>query len=146
MASNGNRWAPGAQHPVRHGLAFLVSGGTAFTVDAVVLKLLTLGFGIHPIAARIGAIALAMVAGWLMHRTYTFKVLAPPTLVEFLRYAGVAWSASAVNYGVFVLVVLAQPDIEPLVALVISSFCAMVFSYLGMRFAAFRHRGGGQRH
>jgi putative flippase GtrA len=143
MTENGNRWAPGAQHPVRHGLAFLVSGGTAFVVDAAVLKLLTLGFGIHPIAARLGAIALAMVAGWLMHRTYTFEVKASPSLAEFLRYAGIAWSASAVNYGVFVLVMLARPDLEPLVALVVSSFCAMAFSYLGMRFGAFRQRGEG---
>ena len=72
--SKGNGSAPGAQHPVRHGLAFLVSGGTAFVVDALVLKLLTSVLGLHPIAARLVAIALAMVAGWLMHRTFTFRV------------------------------------------------------------------------
>ena len=136
-----NRSAPGAQHPVRHGLGFLVSGATAFAVDALVLQLLTFVFGLHPIVARLAAIALAMVAGWLMHRTFTFRMAARPNLPEFLRYAGVAWTAAAVNYGVFVLVVLAYPAIEPLVALVISSAVAMVFAYLGMRFAAFRHRG-----
>ena len=66
--------APGAQHPVRHGLAFLVSGATAFIVDALVLTLLTSVLGLHPIVARVAAIALAMVAGWLMHRTFTFRV------------------------------------------------------------------------
>ena len=143
--SGGNRSAPGAQHPVRHGLGFLVSGAAAFTVDALVLKLLTLVLGLHPIVARLAAIALAMVAGWLMHRTFTFRVAARPSLREFLRYAGVAWTAAAVNYGVFVLVVLAHPAIEPLVALVVSSAVAMIFAYLGMRFAAFRHRGDGPR-
>jgi putative flippase GtrA len=137
MASEGNG-APRPQHPVRHGLAFLVSGGTAFTVDALTLELLTRVFGLHPILARLGAIALAMVAGWLMHRTYTFEVKAPPSGAEFLRYAGVAWSAAAINYGVFVLVVLAYPTVEPLAALIISSLAAMTFAYLGMRFAAFR--------
>ena len=141
--SRANRSAPGAQHPVRHGLGFLVSGATAFTVDALVLELLTLVFGLHPIVARLAAIALAMVAGWLMHRTFTFRVAARPSLAEFLRYAGVAWTAAAVNYGLFVLIVLAYPDIEPLVALVISSAVAMVFAYIGMRFAAFRQRGDG---
>jgi putative flippase GtrA len=136
-----SRLTPGAQHPVRHGLAFLASGGTAFTVDAVVLELLTLVLGLHPIVARLAAIALAMVAGWLMHRTFTFAVKAPPSFAEFLRYAGVAWTAAAVNYGVFVLVVLGYPGIEPLVALVVSSVVAMVFAYLGMRFGAFRQRG-----
>jgi putative flippase GtrA len=130
--------APGAQNPVRHGLAFLVSGGTAFLVDALVLSLLTAVVGLHPILARVAAIALAMVAGWLMHRTFTFRVRARPSLPEFLRYAGVAWTAAAVNYGVFVLIVLAYAGIEPLVALVISSAAAMAFAYIGMRFAAFR--------
>ena len=62
-----------------------------------------------------------MVAGWLMHRTFTFRVAARPSLPEFLRYAGVAWTAAAVNYGLFVLIVLARPATDLLVALVISS-------------------------
>jgi putative flippase GtrA len=53
----------------------------------------------------------------------------------------VAWSASAINYGVFVLVLLAWPAVAPLAALVISSAVAMAFSYVGMRFAAFRRQG-----
>ena len=138
MTGDGSRLAPGGRNPVRHGLAFLVSGGTAFLVDAAALWLLTRMFGLHPIAARLIAIALAMVAGWLMHRTFTFRVRARPSLPEFLRYAGVAWTAAAVNYGVFVLIVLAFVGIEPLVALVISSAAAMAFAYIGMRFAAFR--------
>jgi putative flippase GtrA len=141
MASDGSPLAPRGRHPVRHGLAFLVSGGTAFAVDAAVLKLLTLLFGIRPISARLVAIALAMVAGWLMHRTFTFEVKAPPTLAEFLRYAGVAWSAAAVNYAVFVVALLAYPTLEPLVALVVSSVVAMAFAYIGLRFGAFRQRG-----
>ena len=138
-----NRSAPGAQHPVRHGLGFLVSGGTAFAVDALVLQLLTRVVGLHPIAARLAAISLAMVVAWLMHRTFTFVVTARPSVPEFLRYAGVAWTAAALNYGVFVLIILAYPPIEPLVALLVSSAVAMVFAYFGMRFAAFRQRSDG---
>ena len=47
-------------------------------------------------------------------------------------------------YGVFVAIVIARPSIEPLYALVASSLVAMVFAYLGMRFAAFRKLGGPQ--
>src|SRR3981189_1317030 len=115
MADKPNRLAPGGQHPVRHGLGFLVSGGTPFAVDALVLELLTVLLGINPIAARLVAISLAMVAGWLMHRTFTFAVPTPPSVAEFLRYAGVAWTAAAVNYTVFVLIVLLRPHVEPLV-------------------------------
>ena len=37
-----------------------------------------------------------MVAGWLMHRTFTFAVATPPNVAEFVSYAGVAWTAAAV--------------------------------------------------
>jgi putative flippase GtrA len=138
MMDGPNRSAPGGQHPLRHGMGFLISGGTAFAVDALVLELLTLLLGINPIAARLVAISLAMVAGWLMHRTFTFAVPTPPSAAEFLRYAGVAWTAAAVNYAAFVLIVLRRPQTEPLVALVVSSAVAMIVAYFGMRFGAFR--------
>jgi len=139
-----NKWstaAPGAQHPVRHGLAFLFSGGLAFLIDAIILKLLTAVFGIHPILARLVAISIAMVAGWLSHRRFTFGLTAPPSFPEFVRYAAVQWTVAAINYGIFVGIVLLRPAIEPLYALFISSLVAMVFAYLGMRFAAFRQLG-----
>ena len=122
-----NKWstaAPGAQHPVRHGLAFLFSGGLAFLIDAIILKLLTAVFGIHPILARLVAISIAMVAGWLSHRRFTFGLTAPPSFPEFVRYAAVQWTVAAINYGIFVGIVLLRPAIEPLYALFISSLVA----------------------
>lgn len=145
MIGRGSRIVPAGLSPLRHGLGFFASGGIAFSVDALILKLLTAVFGVHPIVARLAAISIAMVAGWLAHRTFTFAVRARPSLAEFLRYAGVAWSAAAVNYGLFVLIILLRPTTEPLVALVVSSAGAMTFSYLGMRFAAFRERAGASR-
>ena len=129
---------PADQSTVRHGIAFLLSGGVAFAVDACVLLLLTQVAHMPPILARLFAISVAMVAAWLMHRTYTFAVPMPPTLAEFVRYAGVAWTAAALNYAVFVLIVLLAPTLPPIIALIASSLVAMAFSYLGMRFGAFR--------
>jgi putative flippase GtrA len=145
MTDRGTQWTPAGQHPVRHGLAFLFSGGTAFAVDATVLELLTALWGVPAIAARVAAIALAMVAGWLMHRTFTFAVATPPSVAEFVRYAGVAWSAAAVNYAVFVLLLLARPGTHPLVGVVVSSITAMVLAYVGMRFAAFPRSDARER-
>ena len=141
MSSDWSTAAPGGQHPVRHGLAFLLSGSLAFLIDAIILKLLTAGFGLHPILARLFAISVAMTVGWLAHRRFTFRLTTPPSIAEFLRYAAVQWTVAALNYGIFVLIVLLWPSIEPLVALFVSSAIAMVFSYLGMRFAAFRRLG-----
>ena len=80
-----------------------------------------------------------------MHRTFTFAVTTPPSVPEFLRYAGVAWMAAAVNYGAVRADRPGAPGTrEPLAALVVSSAVAMVFAYLGMRFAAFRRHGGSE--
>jgi putative flippase GtrA len=133
--------APGNQHPVKHGLAFLLSGTFAFAVDALILTALT-RLGLHPIVARVFAISVAMTAGWLAHRRFTFRLAHPPSLAEFLRYAGVQWTVAAINYGIFVLIILLRPSIVPFYALFASSVVAMVFSYFGMRFAAFRKLGG----
>ena len=134
--------APGAQHPLRHGLAFLLSGGLAFLIDAGILQLLVAGLGLHPILARIASIACGMMAGWLSHRRYTFRLTTPPTLRELLRYASVQWTVALLNYAIFALIVLLWPATEPLLALFVASGIAMFFSYFGMRFLAFRQPGG----
>ncbi|HEU0160269.1 MAG TPA: GtrA family protein [Hyphomicrobiaceae bacterium] len=128
---------------LRHGLAFLLSGGLAFMADAVTLKALTVLVGLNPMLARLFAISLAMLVGWLAHRTFTFALQVPPSLAEFLRYAVVGWSVAAVNYGLFVLILLLWPAAEPLLALIVSSLFATLFAYLGMRYGAFRVERGG---
>ncbi len=141
MTSKWSSAPPGAQNVLNHGLGFVFSGALAFLVDAAVLKLLTLGLGLHPVVARLAAISAAMVTAWLAHRRFTFRMATPPTFPEFLRYAAVGWAAATINYGVFAAIILARPGLEPLYALLASSLVAMVFSYLGMRFAAFRQPG-----
>jgi len=135
------RWngsTPGSQDTLSHGLGFLLSGSIAFLVDAIILTVLTSLAGLHPVVARVFAISIALVAGWLSHRRFTFRLAVPPSFPEFLRYAAVGWVAAALNYAVFVAIVLASPGIVPVYALVVSSLVTMTFSYLAMRFAVFR--------
>lgn len=122
----------------KHWLGFLISGGLAFAIDATTTKLLTSIFGVPVLASRIVGISLAMIAGWLAHRQLTFRLATPPTLHEFLKYAGVAWVAAAINYAIFAAIIFIYPTIEPLIALAISSIIAMAAAYLGMRFGAFK--------
>ena len=144
MTSKWSTAATGAQHPLQHGLAFVLSGGLAFVTDAGILKLLTAVFGIHPILARIVSLSFAHVAGWLSHRRFTFRLKTPPTLAEFVRYVGVQSTVALLNYGVFVLILVLRPATEPLVALFASSGIAMCLSYLRIRFAALRHPPMGE--
>lgn len=125
---------------VRHGGGFLVSGLMAFAVDALVLWLLTRWAGFDPFTARLFAIAIAMVVAWLAHRRLTFQVAQPPSLNEFLHFAALAWTAAALNYAVYAMILIVRPALSPLIALVGATAVAMSFSYLGMRFSVFRDR------
>ncbi|MBI1170604.1 GtrA family protein [bacterium] len=121
-----------------HWLGFLISGGAAFATDAAVLEALIRLTHWSPLVCRLIAIPSAMLVGWQMHRRFTFAVRTPATLREFLTFATVGWSASAVNYGIFAGLLLLFPGLAPVVALTLSSAVAMVWSYLGYRFHVFR--------
>lgn len=119
-------------------LGFAASGGLAFLTDALTLETLVSVFEVPPAIARAIAIALAMVVGWFSHRTLTFRIARPPSISEFVRYAGVAWVAAAVNYTIFLAILWLLPDVRPLGALVVASLLAMIVSYVGMKFGVFR--------
>lgn len=126
-----------ARSAARHGAGFLVAGTLAFLTDAVVLTMLNQGLGFDPFSARFFSVCCAMVVGFFGHRSLTFRVAGPPTFGEFLAYAGVAWSTVAVNYAIYSVILLVQPDTTPLSALVIASIVAMGWSYVGMRIGVF---------
>ncbi|MEO8242334.1 MAG: GtrA family protein [bacterium] len=121
-----------------HAAGFVASGVMAFATDAVVLQGLLFLTSWSALVCRLIAIPCAMVVGWQMHRRLTFAVKTKATWREFRDFAAVGWVAAALNYGVFAGVVIAVPTLWPLVALVISSGVAMVFSYLGYRFHVFK--------
>ena len=122
----------------RHWGGFIFSGGTAFLIDAGITGSLVHIARLDPFSSRFIAICIAMVAAWLLHRRITFAVDAPPSLREFMKFAGVAWAANALNYGLYVVILLVWPAPWPLGALVASTAVATVFSYLGFRLGVFR--------
>lgn len=120
-----------------HGAGFFVSGAIAFSVDALMLLVMTKVFGLGPFVGRLIAICFALVASWQCHRRFTFVVKKRATLAEFLAFAAVAWTSAAVNYGLYSAILLAWPTTAPLVALFLASLLAMFVSYAGMRFGVF---------
>jgi putative flippase GtrA len=134
--------APQTSGPQTSGLAhwagFVGSGVLSFVIDSGVLKLLTVGFGFPVLPSRIASIFTAMVIGWLAHRTFTFRVKERPSWGEFGRFLGVAWSTAALNYVLFAAILWVRPQLDPVIAIFLSGLVAMVWSYVGLRFAAFR--------
>ena len=106
---------------LRHWGGFIVSGGSAFLVDAGINTGLIHLAGLSPFVSRLISIGCAMVFAWLMHRNVTFAVAAPPRLGEFARFATVAGSANALNYAIYAVILLAWPATWPFAALVVST-------------------------
>ena len=120
---------------------FLLGGGLAFLTDAAVLLLLTRGLGLSPFLARPLSICVAMVVSWLINRTITFSQTVPPSIAEFGRFAAVAWTAQAINYGVFAAILLVMPSLEPVIALALACLVSMIVSFNGYKHGVFRRRG-----
>ena len=141
MADDDTDASAAAHRPrLKHWTGFLASGLIALSVDATILEVGIRLFGLHPLVARLLGISCAMVAGWLAHRTLTFMLRSRPTWREFARYAAVAWTTQAINYGTFASILIVRPTIQPFVALLLASIVATVFAYVGMRYGAFRGR------
>ncbi len=122
----------------RHILSFGLTGLGSFAVDLAVLLALRHGLGLPPLVARLPAIAIAMVFGWLCNRRFTFRMTGRPRLAEFLRYAAASGLAVAVNYLTFAALLVSVPQVPLAAAAFAGSAVAAGVSYLGYRHVAFR--------
>jgi putative flippase GtrA len=113
---------------------FLIVGALGFAVDAGGTYLLIF-LGVHPLAARPPATALAILATWLANRRFTFRVDRKPGWPELLRYAAVALSMAAFNVGAYSVFVLW--GWLPFFAIVVASVLQMGLSFVGYRYFAF---------
>jgi putative flippase GtrA len=123
---------------ITHGTGFLASGVLAFATDALCLAALTRVAGLDPFSARLLAIEAAMVVAYFAHRSWTFRVNEPASLMQFLKFVSVAAASSALNYAIYAAQLLAWPSLDPLIALAIASAVSMLSNYLGFRFGVFR--------
>lgn len=125
--------------------AFAVVGGTGFIVDAGVLSAL-IDYGVtDKFTARIVAIACALLVTWSLNRHFTFGKSDHHVAVEGMRYGTVGVMGSLINYGVYSLVLIAVPGIDPLIALTLGSASATVFSYTGYSKLVFKRQAAEAR-
>lgn len=110
---------------------FLVAGSIGFLADAGMLALLLNISPLGPLAARIVAIAFALVVTWSFNRAVTFGRSRFPLLLEGARYGSVGLLSALLNYAVYAGLLMAFPLLHPLAALVAASLIAMIFSWAG---------------
>lgn len=116
---------------------FLVAGGIGFLVDGAVLLLLTAGFGLEPISARVASIGVALGATWLVNRRLAFTPSSRGIVREGMRYGTVGIGSSLLNFAVYAAIVAALPHIPPMAALAAASAVALLFSWAGYSRAVF---------
>ena len=122
---------------------FCAVGGLGFAVDAGLLVLLTAGFGVGPISARVVSGSAAIVCTWAVHRTYTFRSNEADKLAELRRFATVTGAVAAINFAIYWIVLALVPATPPLLALAVASAIALGLNYLGSRVYAFRRPAAG---
>ena len=95
--------------------------------------------------ARPPGFIVATIVNFTLNRSITFRRARAPVFRAFVRYCGVASAGLAVNYAVYSACVLVAPSLGIAVTPAIlplfvaaGSGAAMVLTFLGFRFFAFR--------
>lgn len=139
-----------AANPVRARVAkqipaFAAIGLVGYFIDAGITYVCAKYLGMSPELARPPGFIIATLVNFILNRSITFRHSRAPLFRAFLRYCGVASVGLAVNYAVYSACVALAPRIGIAVTPAIlplfvaaGSGAAMVLTFLGFRFFAFR--------
>ena len=133
--------------PKRHGAEriarFALVGGIGFFVDVGALAALHDVGGVDPFSARLVSTSAAALVTWRLNRAMTFGASPASQSAEALRYGLVAFLAAALNYALYAGLLLLEPRLHPVAAVVAATLIAMSFSYLG--YSRWVFQGAGAR-
>ena len=145
--SNGAKAASAARGRIAEQIpAFATIGLIGYVIDAGITFVGAKYGGLSPELARPPGFLVATVVNFTLNRSITFRHSRAPLFRAFLRYCGVAAIGLAVNYAVYSACVffapragiVVTPAILPLFVAA-GSGVAMVLTFVGFRFFAFRH-------
>ncbi len=119
-------------------LVFCLVGLGGLIVDAGALLTLLEFTHLDVYLARALSIAFAVSVTWAAHRLWTFKTIGDKRFPEWARYQLTSALGAASNFGIYSALLLSQEHMSPLLALAISSICALAINFLGARFFAFK--------
>jgi len=125
--------------------SFVAIGLVGYVVDAAITYAGAKYGGLSPELARPPGFIVATMVNFLLNRAITFRHSGAPFVRAFARYSVVASAGLAVNYAVYSACVLLAPryglDVTPaMLPLFVAAGAgvAMVMTFLGFRFFAFR--------
>jgi putative flippase GtrA len=125
--------------------AFAAIGLFGYFVDATITYVCAKYLGLSPELARPPGFIVATIVNFALNRSITFRHSRAPLFLAFLWYCGVASLGLAVNYAVYSACVFLAPSAGiPVTPAILPLFIAagtgvaMVFTFVGFRFFAFR--------
>jgi putative flippase GtrA len=122
-------------------LRFGLVGVAGFTVDAIVLHALVGGLGVSPYLARLASFPTAVLATWLLNRSFTFRhPTAHGPVRQALTYAAVQGAGGAANIAVYSAAIALVPALRQalLVPLAFGSAAGLCLTFLGSKHFAFK--------
>jgi putative flippase GtrA len=119
-------------------LRFLIAGTVGFIVDAGVLHLLLWFTPVGPFIGRAVSIPSALLATWLLNRNFTFGRSDRSLASEWFRYGSVGLTSALLNYALFSALLVAEPSLRPIIAVILASAAATGFSFFGYSRFVFR--------
>lgn len=127
---------------IRHQtLWFVIVGSIGFIVDAGLTQGLSYLL-LHPIAARIPAIGIAVFVTFLLNRKYTFQAENTSFIRGLCDYVAANIISQGFNFGLYSLLVMqfAVFAFYPFAAVMIGSLAAMGVSFALSKYWVFRAR------
>lgn len=122
---------------------FVAVGGIGFLVDAAVLTLALRYLTESIYAARMLSFTMAVIATWLLNRTFVFAVREPRRLAaEYGRYLATQVVGALCNLLVFVALIEALPRLAstPIIPLAVGAVLGALANYAGSVYWVFNAR------
>jgi len=129
----------------RQMFAFAVVGVIGFAIDAAILTVLVLAFGVSPYPARAVSFTVAVAGTWLINRHWTFRAarrVSKSIATEYMRYLFVQTLGAASNLGVFAFALAMDPDLThyPVIPLAMGAAVGLAVNFAGSRRWVFADR------
>jgi putative flippase GtrA len=115
---------------------FGLVGGSGYLINLAVFAVLTGSFGVHHVAAAIGAFCVAVTNNFLLNRHWTFAAADGHAGFQAMRFFAVSIGALLVNLVVLEALV-SEASLGDLPAQAIAVAVAMPFNFLGNKLWTF---------
>ena len=111
---------------------FLIAGTAGFCTEAILIRVGISVSGVDPITARAFSFPVAVLVTWYVNRTYGYRISAPPTIGELVKYFKTNFISQSVNLSIFAFLTWRSPFFQrlPELALVVGTSVSIVLSFL----------------